>query len=227
MADKNAQAAGEPDIDLRDEATIISYLRNNPDFFLRNKSLLTELQLPHESGSSISLVERQVAILRERNVETRRRLNELLTTANANEELFRKTRVMTLALLECQSLQELNEVLATHILVDFDADFVCAHLNHMQCSLDHIASHDKIPFNQLLRGTQPVCTSLRADELQQIFPLGEHGASGSAVLLPLFVTDDPGLLAIGSRDANHFSGQMDTLFVTYIADVLTKVLKRL
>ena len=58
----------------------------------------------------------------------RRRMNELLQAARSNDEIFAKTRSLNLALLEVNNWPELNEVLATHVLVDFEADFVCAHL---------------------------------------------------------------------------------------------------
>ena len=110
------------------EQEILDYLRKHPDFFQRHVTALSELTLPHESGGTVSLVERQIDILRDRNVAMRRRMNELLHAARINDEIFAKTRSLNLALLEVSSWHELNEVLATHVLVDFEADFVCTHM---------------------------------------------------------------------------------------------------
>ena len=220
--------ADELPADTANEAELIEYLRANPDFFVRHPRLLTELNLPHASGKAISLVEHQVSIMRERNMDMRRRMNDLLDAARVNDGLFAKTRSLTLALLDTASLQELNEVLATYVLVDFDADFVCCHVRDRPFSLDHIQNHrDEFPFSGFFSGENAICTTLRRTELTQIFPASNHDDSGSAVLLPLQLVKNPGLLAIGSRDPQRFSNDMDTLFVTYIADVLTKVLDRL
>ena len=211
-----------------DEQSVIAYVRAHPDFFAQHKTLLTELNLPHASGRAVSLVEHQVTIMRERNVEMRRRMNELLDAARQNDSLFSKTRSLTLALLDANSLHELNEVLATYVLVDFEADFVCCHVHGSELSLDHIQNHEQdFPFDHLFNGTSAKCTTLRQDELQKIFPATLHDGSGSAVLLPLKLQGEPGALCIGSRDPQRFSSDMDTLFVTYIADVLSKVLTRL
>jgi len=43
---------------------VASYLKKHPDFFINRDSLLAEITLPHESGQAISLLERQVKILR-------------------------------------------------------------------------------------------------------------------------------------------------------------------
>jgi len=206
---------------------IITYLQAHPGFFRHHPALLSELELPHASGQAVSLVERQIAILRERNMDMRRRMNELLEAARANDAIFTKTRSLTLALLEAESLHELNEVLATFVLVDFEADFVCAHVRGLAHSLDHIQNHaDEFPFAHLYNSRAPVCTTLRQTELRQVFPVSNHGDSASAVLLPMAVKGSEGVLCIGSRDASHFRQDMDTLFVAYIADVLGKVLSR-
>lgn len=222
---------------IREEQVII-YLRNHPDFFQQHGHLLSELHLRHESGGAISLVERQVAILRERNMMMRRRMNELMQTAKYNDELFAKTRTLTLELLHVDNWHELNEVLATYVLTDFHADFVCCHLAGIAIDgnaepgtsmpLDHIESHhDGLPHERYMRGPYPVCAALRKDELGELFPRVTHEGDGSAVLAPLAVEPLGGCLAIGGRDPQDFSPDMDTLFVTYIAEVLSRVVQRL
>ena len=225
-----------------DEQQVVEYLRLDPDFFTRHPGLLSELNLPHSNGKTVSLIEHQVAILRERNVESRRRLNDLLQVAQDNDRIFTKTRALTLALLDAKNLQALNEVLATHVLVDFDADFVCCHLLSSSTRLDHIQTHhNEIPFSHLLGNDagvadQPRCPTLRQEEVKEIFPsavLDNTTAedAASAVLLPLDMgrgrNAAHGMLCIGSRNARRFSPDMDTLFVTYIADVLSKVLTKM
>jgi len=221
------------------EEQVIVYLRNHPDFFQQHPHLLSELHLRHESGGAISLVERQVAILRERNMVMRRRMNELMQTAKNNDELFSKTRTLTLELLRVDSWHELNEVLATYVLTDFHADFVCCHLAGVPvagrpgpgkpASLDHIVSHagPPLPHEHFVSGAYPVCTALRVEELQSLFPSVGHDTAGSAVLAPLVLEAPGGCLAIGSRAPQGFTPDMDTLFVTYIAEVLGQVVQRL
>lgn len=211
-----------------EEQSVVDFLRLDNDFFVRHPGLLSELNLPHGSGRTVSLVEHQVSILRERNMDMRRRTNELVNAARENDQIFAKTRSLTLALLDAESRQALNEVLATYVLVDFEADFVCCHLQGHASSLDHIRMHPgDFPFAGMLNPDSAMCTTLREEELSQIFPNSEHDSSGSAALLPLSLPDSGGLLCIGSRNAQHFSPDMDTLFVTYIADVLSKVLAHL
>lgn len=210
------------------EAQVIEYLRQHPDFFQHHGELLGELRLPHESGSAVSLVERQLSVLRERNHAIRRRMTELMHTARANDELFRKTRTLTLELLNVASWHGLNEVIATCVLTDFGADFVCCHLESAPAGLDHLRAHaGPMPHERFALGAHPVCVTLRAEEMSALFPGEPVGHEGSAVLAPLALAGRRGCLAIGRRDPAGYAADMDTLFVTYIAEVVARVVQRL
>lgn len=222
---------------LPSEAEVAAYLAQDPDFFQRHQRLLSGLNLPHEAGAAVSLIERQVAVLRDRNVEMRHKVNELMSTAQENDALFAKVRSLTLAMLDVSDWLELNEIYATYMLVDFNADFVCSHVlqgpRHQPGSFDHIVGYtDTLPQQRLVPGEEPVCTPLRIKELRDIFPSerfsadNELAAVGSAVLIPLNVHPG-GYLAIGSRDVNRFTADLDTLFVEYISDLVSHITARL
>lgn len=220
------------------EAAIIEYLRKDPDFFQRHPELLAELNLPHETGSrTTSLVERQVGLLRERNIKMRRHMNELVTHARDNDLLFSKVRSLTLALLDVADWHELNEIFATYFLVDFNADFVCCHLTTAVPAigpeapglvLNHLrARADTLPVAALQPTDGPRCVALRSEEIDALFPNQEQDTeSGSAVLIPLNV-GPRACLAVGSRDPGRFAADQDTLFVTYMSDVTSHVVARL
>ena len=222
---------------LPSEAEVAAYLAQDQDFFKRHQRLLSSLNLPHEAGPAVSLIERQVAVLRDRNVEMRRKVNELVSTAQANDALFAKVHSLTLAMLDVSDWLELNEIYATYLLVDFKADFVCSHIlqgpRHQPGRFDHIVGYaDTLPQQRLVPGEDPVCTPLRIKELRDIFPAehfsadNELAAVGSAVLIPLNVHPG-GYLAIGSRDVNRFTTDLDTLFVEYISDLVSHITARL
>ena len=60
------------------EDAVHDYLLHNPDFFERHAELLGTLRLPHQSGAAVSLVERQVSVLRQKDLKHERKLKELL-----------------------------------------------------------------------------------------------------------------------------------------------------
>ena len=95
-------------IDSLNDETVSKYLIENPEFFNRKADLLLELSIPHESGAAISLLERQVALFRERNRELQNNINDFIFNAEENDALFEKTRIVILELLKATSLAELS-----------------------------------------------------------------------------------------------------------------------
>ncbi|TNE78126.1 MAG: DUF484 family protein, partial [Gammaproteobacteria bacterium] len=100
-----------------------SYLEQNPGFFDEHPELLEMISLPHESGAAVSLIERQVAVLRERNLEMRQRLNGMLDSAKVNDKLFEKTKRLILTLLEATDKPAVMEAVSTSLGSDFQVEF--------------------------------------------------------------------------------------------------------
>jgi uncharacterized protein YigA (DUF484 family) len=210
---------------------IEAWLREHPDFFEQHHELLAEITLPHESGSAVSLVERQVAILRERNMDMRHRLSKLLDNARDNDKLFDKSKRLVLSLIEGQDMGDIIDAL----YYSFDKDF-----NIHFTSLILFGNADKIPSSQarivsiaearehvgtLLKNSRAVCGTLGAKEMEFIF--GEHASEiGSVATVPLIHGSVFGLLSIGNRDPHYYRSSMGTLFLTYIAEVLNRLLPK-
>ena len=85
MSNEQAQAIA-PATELSDEQ-VREYLKLNGDFLQRNPDMLDHLHISHASGSAVSLVEKQVSVLRERNIDMRHRLNALTANARDNGKL--------------------------------------------------------------------------------------------------------------------------------------------
>ena len=211
------------------EEEVALYLKNHPDFFLSRDDLLCEIELAHPSGGAVSLLERQVSLLRERNLDMRGRLNNLLDNARNNDRLFEKTKALVLSLLEADQLDVAVNSCVKSLSTDFSVDFAnltlfadpAAHQNKATRFVSLNIAMGEIP--GLLKTNNATCGVLRSKELQFLFP---HNAEqiGSAAVVPLSYDGMTGVLAIGSRDPQHFRSSMGTLFLGYIAEVLNRTL---
>src|ERR1700689_3325114 len=105
------------------DASIAEYLQTYPDFFERNGALLVKLRLPHlrDAGATVSLVERQVEVLRERNQTLERKLKELVDVARANDGLADRIHRLTQRLIRAHTLPESIRAIETSLREDFDA----------------------------------------------------------------------------------------------------------
>lgn len=210
---------------------VASYLEEHPTFFKNRDDLLLEMRLPHASGNAISLMERQVNVLRERNMEMRHRLNRLLDTARDNDKLFDKTKRLVLSLLEVNTPGELAEAVHHSLNNDFQVDFSQLTLfgdpqqfNSNVRVLPIQSANREI--GSVLKNSKAVCGALRPEELKFLFP-DDYAQVGSAAVVPLSFNYPLGVLAIGSEDPHYFRSSMGTLFLSYIAEVLNRTLPRI
>ena len=202
------------------------FLRDNPTFLYDNPDILENLYLPHSTGSAISLVERQVSLLRERNSELRSRLNILNSKAEENELLLAKTQSLILKLLDANSLSKLAKNLLMGLHDDFSIEF---------CSLILFGERQKISgarftdYDQAekeiasLLKTEILCGAVRDNELKFLF--GKESSSVGSIAAIVIKLDKPlGVLSIGHRDANFYTPETGTMFLGYLGNVLNRLL---
>jgi uncharacterized protein YigA (DUF484 family) len=218
------------------ESAIHDYLAANPDFFEKHASLLSTLRLPHVAGGAVSLVERQVSVLRQKDVRLERKLKDLLQVARANEALGNKIHRLTLKMLASADLNATLVSIEQSLRTDFGADHSILVLFGDPESFSHIhvgrfflpvrRDDDAIKtFDTFLNGSGPRCGQVR--DAQRDFLFGkETDEIGSAALVPLGDKAGYGFLAIGSADTDRFHPGMSIDFLTRLGELVTEALKR-
>ncbi|MGD8379347.1 MAG: DUF484 family protein [Gammaproteobacteria bacterium] len=215
-----------------DEAAVADYLARHPDFFEKHPDLAGRLRIPHESGPAISLIEKQVAILRQQNRQLERKLVDLIEVARANDALVDRIHHLAVALVEATDLTEV--IGATHecLRQRFGADEVSICLFREPAEgpvgsarVVNPESADLKPFANFLKTGKPLCGHLRAPQLTFLF--GDRAPRvGSAALLPLGPHAELGMLAVGSSHAEHFSPTLSTVFLSRMGELIASVLKQ-
>ena len=206
---------------------VADYLIQHPEFFVEHELLLADLILPHASGAASSLIERQASVLRERNSELRQRLSHLIETARSNDTIFRLTKNLGLTLLESNTIEDVARAIHHSLHREFKVDcaslllFDAPNIQNKGFITQTSSEAAKRVLGNLLRGERVHCSALREDEFKYLFPTTE-ATSGSAAIVPLHFEKELGILAIGSYDANHFDTNMDTAFVSYIGQIISR-----
>ena len=145
---------------------VAAYLKENPDFFINRDSLLAEITLPHESGKAISLLERQVRVLRERSIESRITLNTLLENARYNDQLFNVTRALIIALLMEDEVAQIASATEANLSTQPGIDacsvimFQGDHLRNVEHMRLESAEFLQPSFPTLLRDRRTMCRAI-------------------------------------------------------------------
>jgi uncharacterized protein YigA (DUF484 family) len=217
-----------------EEETVAHYLQQNPEFFENHLPLLARLRLPHARGSStISLVERQVEVLRERHASLEQKLADFVTVARANDAVAEKLHRFTRRLLRAQSRQSAIEQLEASLREDFDSFHSVLVLVGGQDALApqrfvRLVDREDVnlkSFESLFTSGKPRCGQARDSQREFLFA-ADAPDIGSVALVPLGDHGSLGLLALGSTDRDRFHPGMSTDFLARLADLISDVLSR-
>jgi uncharacterized protein YigA (DUF484 family) len=224
--------------DLLTDDSVADFLQTYPDFFERHSALLTKLRLPHvrDAGATVSLVERQVEVLRERNQSLERKLKELVDVARANDALADRIHRLSQRLIRARSLLETVNAIETSLREDFDAmhSVLVLFLDEAKpleadagrfLRSAHADDEDIKTFESLLLSGRPRCGQVR--DAQRDYLFGKDSIEiGSVALTPLGAKGSLGILAIGASDVERFHPAMSTEFLSRIGELVTYALMR-
>ncbi|HEY0661400.1 MAG TPA: DUF484 family protein [Lysobacter sp.] len=209
---------------------IAAWLRRHPQFLKQFPDLALSLVVPREEGPAASLASYQLEVLRDKNRELSRRLQELFANAQENERLAVRTHQLTLALMRQGSAADTLRAMAASLAEDFNGDLVRLVVFKPVAGLEdadwlqQIAADDARlqPFRDCLADGEPLCGRLQPEKHALLYGARAEDVLSTA-LLPL---PGVGLVAVGSRDPNRFFPGMGTLFLRMMGEALVVALAR-
>jgi len=211
-----------------EEESIAAYLQHHPEFFERHQALLARLRLPHvRGGSTISLVERQIEVLREKHAALEGKLAELVTVARGNDTIAEKLHRFTRRLLGARSQGEVVTAVEASLREDFDAFHAVLVLIGepsdvaSQRFVRTLRADDPNlkSFETLFSSGKPRCGQARDSQREFLFG-SDANDIGSIALVPLGDKGIVGLLAIGSTDRDRFHPGMSTEFLARMGELI-------
>jgi len=231
-ATQNAESAATDNNEELSVEQVADYLRDHPDFFAEQDELLAGLTLTHESGKAISLLERQVTVLREQGIDARQKLNNLLENARNNDQLFDTTRNLVLALLRAENVTDIASVtqdqLANHTSIDACEIILIEHprLNSSPATRTESVAKLRKDFADVFRLKRTHCGAIDPAQIAYLFPGSEEVIRSTALCPVMSNSEVLALLAFGNREENYFNVNLDTLFLDFIGHVVGAVLDR-
>lgn len=213
-----------------DADQVAAWLQQNPAFFEAHRDLLSQIRLKHpHGGRAISLIERQVAVLRDANRMLERRVADFLRIGRENDTLSMKMQGLAHALLGERDATRLPALLCQGLRRGFDVPEVVVRL-WADVTLPEVSTG---PVSASLRQwadrlEHPYCGPCTLEEIPGWFP--DRGARmASMAVMPLRAGNESqayGLLVIGSHDPQRFQAGMGTTVLEQLADMAGASLSR-
>jgi len=174
------------------------------------------MKFKHSQSSASSILERQITKLRDEHKNVIELLKSFIDTASINEDLFKKSKDLTLKILESDTNDNIKEIVEESFKKDFGVD---------DCKVEFF---DNKAIDKLEKGTglsmhkgAVHCGSFSNEKIALLF---DDEKIESLVIAVIVLKDEIGLLKLGSHDRTKYLGDEDTTFIEYIRDILEKKL---
>ena len=193
------------------------YLLENTDFFVSRESLVSELSFKHDAEGASSLLEMQVRKLRDEQSRLMDMLTGFVSTGKENEELFFKSKNLTLSLISSNKFDEVKKTVELFFQENFEVD---------SCILE-ILSDAELQKLEKITGLDMNKDAIHMGPLskEKMAAFFSNDAIKSAVISVMKLEKGFGLLKVGSIEATKYLGDGDTTFIEYIRDVIVRVLE--
>ena len=230
----DAVAAGDEGPDAGLAATVAAYLRAHPDFFDQHADVLSQLHLVHSSGAAVSLIQRQVTVLRTQLETERGRLSQLIARAREYESFSARVHALVLQVIAATTLEQVGVVLAEALMSEFSAQAVTLKLFAPAPAADPAGDGTDpvtLAFRDFMERKHALCGPL--DEAKNRILFGDPTVASAdapavaiqcAVLVPIHANGRSGVLAIGAADPDRFRPDMRTDLLDRLGEIVSQKL---
>lgn len=232
---------------------VLRFLSGNPEFFANNQDILPRLRIPHESGKAVSLIEKQVSVLRSKCSTLENSLRDLIAVARENESLHQRLHQLLQEIISTRSLDQIVTLTRDSLRENFNADDVhvllfaskprasrkrstakasgktTAARTRKQKPVEgmRILEHDDASmalFDELFSGTDTVC-GLPSEQHLACFVGHDCANIASAAMIPLQYKNRLGVVMLTSRDELRFASGKGVMFLNQLGQLLSRRLQ--
>ena len=222
------EITSEREQQLATDLQLISLLRENPDILNRHPELLPALEVAHQSGGAVSLIERQVEVLRKQGQAQEDRLRELMDVARDNERLAQTCHRLAVDLLATHDVDDVISIVLDTFKTELSADFAVvklfsedADLIEQSAGLFVDANSDTLnAFKTMLQHKNTVCGKSTDEQKNYLFEDKAEKVK-SVAIIPLVAGANLGLIGLGADNAQRFNSNMGTDFLSQVGELIS------
>lgn len=206
------------------------YLQNNPQFFEEHAELMSHMVIPHpHGGRTISITERQMLSLRDKNRQLEEKMDELLLFGEENDTISEKMHRLGVAMIATVTFQSVLHTLNFHLRDDFSIPHVALRLWERPESVDELPEFTEVSEElQVFAETlgQPYCGSTSGFETSSWFGEASLHVRSQALIALRNGGGTIGMIALGSEDGQRFYAGMGTLYLERLGEMASAAFAR-
>lgn len=211
---------------------VLAYLKAHPDFLATHPELLETMELQHAAGSAVSLIERQVEVLRGRSQRLEDRMSNLLENARENERRASNVHRLARTLIRAPTLAAAILGLQQCMREDFGIDEAWVGVSPGLLKRSDIEGLQRLDadgavvrqFDDFLRTKLIECGPLSEKRARLLFPKAAELPTSAAVV-PLERDKNLGMMVLASRDPERFQPRQGKVFLEMTAELVAAAVR--
>ncbi|MBI4740874.1 MAG: DUF484 family protein [Betaproteobacteria bacterium] len=209
---------------------VADYLLHNPQFFEEHADLVSKIVIPHpHGGRTISITERQMLTLRDKNRELEKKMGELMLYGQDNDAISEKMHRLGVAMIATSTFQSVLHTLNFHLRDDFAIPHVAMRLWGCPTDAEELPEFTEVSEElQVFAETlgRPYCGSTSGFETSSWFGEASMQVRSQALIAMRNGGGSIGMIALGSEDAQRFYAGMGTLYLERLGEMASAALAR-
>lgn len=209
---------------------VAEFLLGNPQFFEEHAELMSKIVIPHpHGGRTISITERQMLTLRDKNRQLETKMSELMQYGQDNDAISEKMHRLGISMIAAATFQSVLHTLNFHLRDDFAIPHVAMRLWDSPKDINELPEFTEVSEElQVFAETlgRPYCGSTSGFETSSWFGEASMQVRSQALIAMRNGGGSVGMIALGSEDAQRFYSGMGTIYLERLGEMASAALAR-
>jgi len=204
------------------EKKIIDFLKKNKNFFIKNSDLVKDLNFPLSDNSSDKVIDLEAyryKKISQQNIDLQNQMTKVLIAGKSHLNAQKRVLKSTIRILNIKNLPKLIGLIKNDLKVILDCDEMNCFITNENVKAENLAQLDNKIANSYFKNKMVTNLNQNPKGLLIFFP-NKSKIIKSYILLKVKFGEDIIILAMGSKDKNKFTADMQTDLVEYLIKII-------
>jgi len=204
------------------EKKIIDFLKKNKNFFIKNSDLVKDLNFPLSDNSSDKVIDLEAyryKKISQQNIDLQNQMTKVLIAGKSHLNAQKRVLKSTIRILNIKNLPKLIELIKNDLKIILGCDEMNCFITNENVKAENLAQLDNKIANSYFKNKIVTNLNQNPKGLLIFFP-NKSKIIKSYILLKVKFGEDIIILAMGSKDKNKFTADMQTDLVEYLIKII-------
>ena len=204
------------------EELVIKFLKKNKNFFIKYPEIIRGLKIPLKDKGSEKIIDLQVyryKKINQENIDLQNQMTQILLAGKSHLNAQKRVLKSTIRILNIKNLPKLINLIKSDLKIILRCDEMNCFITREDIKVDNLIQIDSKIAHSYFKNKAITNLNQNPKGLLLFFP-NKSSIIKSYILLKITFNEDIIVLAMGSKDKNKFTVDMQTDLVEYLIKII-------